>query len=28
VCGHGNVGRLLSVEGIRDEVSWVRDPTA
>jgi hypothetical protein len=23
VCGHGDVGRHLSIEGIRDEISWV-----
>jgi hypothetical protein len=23
VCGHGNVGWHLSIEGIRDEISWV-----
>jgi hypothetical protein len=23
VCGHGDVGRSLSIEGIRDEISWV-----
>jgi hypothetical protein len=28
VCGHGNVGRRLSIEGIRDEISWVWDLTA
>jgi hypothetical protein len=28
VCGHGDVGRRLSIEGIRDEISWVWDPTA
>jgi hypothetical protein len=28
VCGHGDVGRHLSIEGIRDEISWVWDPTA
>jgi hypothetical protein len=22
VCGHGDVGRRLSIEGIRDEISW------
>jgi hypothetical protein len=27
VCGHGDVGRLLSIEGIRDEISWVWNPT-
>jgi hypothetical protein len=25
---HGDVGRRLSIEGIRDEISWVWDPTA
>jgi hypothetical protein len=28
VCGHRNIGRCLSIEGIRDEISWVWDPTA
>jgi hypothetical protein len=28
VCGHGDVGRRLSIEGIRDEMSWVWNPTA
>jgi hypothetical protein len=28
VCGHGDVGRCLSIEGIRDEISWVWNPTA
>jgi hypothetical protein len=28
VCGHCDVGRRLSVEGIRDEISWVWNPTA
>jgi hypothetical protein len=28
VCGHGNIGWCLSIEGIRDEISWVWDPTA
>jgi hypothetical protein len=28
VCGHGNVGRRLSIEGIRDEISWVWNPTS
>jgi hypothetical protein len=28
MCGHGNVGRHLSIEGIRDEISWVWNPTA
>jgi hypothetical protein len=28
VCGHGDVSRRLSIEGIRDEISWVWDPTA
>jgi hypothetical protein len=28
VCGHGDVGQHLSIEGIRDEISWVWDPTA
>jgi hypothetical protein len=27
MCGHGNVGRRLSIEGIRDEISWVWNPT-
>jgi TPR repeat protein len=28
MCGHDNVGRRLSIEGIRDEISWVWNPTA
>jgi hypothetical protein len=28
VCGHGDVGWRLSIERIRDEISWVWDPTA
>jgi hypothetical protein len=28
VCGHGDVGRRFSIEGIRDEISWVWNPTA
>jgi hypothetical protein len=28
VCGHGDVGRRLSIEGIRDEISWLWNPTA
>jgi hypothetical protein len=28
VCGHGDVARCLSIEGIRDEISWVWNPTA
>jgi hypothetical protein len=28
VCGHGDVGRRLSIEGIRHEISWVWNPTA
>jgi hypothetical protein len=28
VCSHGNVGRHLSIEGIRDEISWMWNPTA
>jgi hypothetical protein len=28
VCDHGDVGRCLSIEGIRDEISWVWNPTA
>jgi hypothetical protein len=28
VCGHDDVGRHLSIEGIRDEISWVWNPTA
>jgi hypothetical protein len=28
VCGHGDVGRCLSIERIRDEISWVWNPTA
>jgi hypothetical protein len=27
VCGHDDVCRRLSIEGIRDEISWVWDPT-
>jgi hypothetical protein len=27
VCVHGDVGRRLSIEGIRDEISWVWNPT-
>jgi hypothetical protein len=27
VCSHGDVGWRLSIEGIRDEISWVWDPT-
>jgi hypothetical protein len=27
VCGHCDVGRRLSIEGIRDEISWVWYPT-
>jgi hypothetical protein len=27
VCGHGDVNLRLSIEGIRDEISWVWDPT-
>jgi hypothetical protein len=27
VCGHNDVGRCLSIEGIRDEISWVWNPT-
>jgi hypothetical protein len=27
VCGHDDVGRCLSIEGIQDEISWVWDPT-
>jgi hypothetical protein len=27
-CSHGDVGRRLSIEGIRDEISWMWDPTA
>jgi hypothetical protein len=27
MCGHGDVGRRLSIEGIRDEISWVWYPT-
>jgi hypothetical protein len=27
VCGHGNVGRRFSIEGIWDEISWVWNPT-
>jgi hypothetical protein len=28
VCGHDDVGQCLSIEGIRDEISWVWNPTA
>jgi hypothetical protein len=28
VCSHDDVGRCLSIEGIRDEISWVWNPTA
>jgi hypothetical protein len=28
VCGHGDVGRRLSIEGIRDKNFWVWNPTA
>jgi hypothetical protein len=28
MCGHGDVGRCLSIEGIRDVISWVWDPIA
>jgi hypothetical protein len=28
VCSHGDIGRRLSIEGIRDEISWVWNPTA
>jgi hypothetical protein len=28
VCGHGKVGQRLSIEGIRDEISCVWNPTA
>jgi hypothetical protein len=28
VCGHGDVDLHLSIEGIRDEISWVWNPTA
>jgi hypothetical protein len=28
VCGHADVGRRLSIEGIRDEISWVWNPTS
>jgi hypothetical protein len=28
VCSHDDVGRHLSMEGIRDEISWVWNPTA
>jgi hypothetical protein len=27
VCGHGDFGRCLSIEGIQDEISWVWNPT-
>jgi hypothetical protein len=28
VCGHSDVGWRLSIEGIRDEISWMWNPTA
>jgi hypothetical protein len=28
MCGHGDVGQRLSIEGIRDEISWVWNRTA
>jgi hypothetical protein len=28
MCGHGDVGRRLSIKGIQDEISWVWNPTA
>jgi hypothetical protein len=28
VCGHDDVSRRLSIEGIRDKISWVWNPTA
>jgi hypothetical protein len=28
MCGHGDVGRHLSIEGVRDEISWVWNPTS
>jgi hypothetical protein len=28
MCGHSDVGWRLSIEGIRDEISWLWDPTA
>jgi hypothetical protein len=28
VCGHGDVGPRSSIEGMRDEISWVWNPTA
>jgi hypothetical protein len=28
MCGHGDVDRHLSIEGIRDEISWVWNPIA
>jgi hypothetical protein len=28
VCGDGDVGRCLSIEGIRDEISWAWNPIA
>jgi hypothetical protein len=28
MCGNGDVGQHLSIEGIRDEISWVWNPTA
>jgi hypothetical protein len=26
VCSHGDIGRHLSIEAIRDEISWVWNP--
>jgi hypothetical protein len=28
LCGHSDVGWRLSIEGIRDEISWAWNPTA
>jgi hypothetical protein len=28
VCGHGDISWCLSIEGIRDDISWVWNPTA
>jgi hypothetical protein len=28
MCGHGDIGRRLTIEGIQDEIYWVWNPTA
>jgi hypothetical protein len=28
MCGHGDIGRHLLIKGIRNEISWVWNPTA